>query len=32
MVSIKVTFAPTPIFGITNGMGFGVTSSSNAST
>jgi len=31
-MSIKVTSAPTPIYGITNGMGFGVTSFSNVYT
>jgi hypothetical protein len=29
---MKVTSSPTPISGITNGMGFGVTSFSNAYT
>ncbi len=32
IVSIKVTFAPTPIFGIANGTSLGVIGSSNSST
>jgi hypothetical protein len=31
-LSIKVTHVPIPIYGITNGIGFGVTGSSKAST
>jgi hypothetical protein len=31
-MSIKVTSAPTPIYGIVNGTSLGVTSSSNSST
>ncbi len=32
ILSIKITFVSTPIFSITNGMGFGVTGFSKAST
>jgi hypothetical protein len=32
IVSINVTFAPTPIFGITNGTSLGIIGYSNSST